>query len=96
MKNGHISSSHRKAQAVDVEAGVLLYTPAIWQVLTPLKVHSARLPLSFGLFYTKISKLDKSYCSRLRLPYSFVNRWRVSTSVFAVWISAGRSPSKRR
>ena len=34
------------------------------KVLTPLKVHSARLPLSFGLFYAKISKLDK----KLRLP----------------------------
>lgn len=29
------------------------------KVLTPLKVHSARLPLGFGLFYSKISKLDK-------------------------------------
>jgi alkylhydroperoxidase family enzyme len=29
------------------------------KVLTPLKVHSARLPLAFGLFYAKISRLDK-------------------------------------
>jgi alkylhydroperoxidase family enzyme len=29
------------------------------KVLTPLKVHTARLPLAFGLFYQKISKLDK-------------------------------------
>jgi alkylhydroperoxidase family enzyme len=29
------------------------------KVLTPLKVFSARLPLAFGLFYSKISKLDK-------------------------------------
>src|SRR5260370_35200164 len=34
------------------------------RVLTPLKVHTARLPLAFGLFYTKISKLDK----KLLLP----------------------------
>jgi len=34
------------------------------KVLTPLKVHSARLPPAFGLFYTKISKLDK----KLTLP----------------------------
>ena len=34
------------------------------KVLTPLKVHSARLPSGFGLFYTKIGKLDK----KLRLP----------------------------
>src|SRR5215469_13067826 len=29
------------------------------KVLTPLKVHSARLPSAFGLFYSKVSKLDK-------------------------------------
>ena len=29
------------------------------KVLTPLKVHSARLPPAFGLFYARISKLDK-------------------------------------
>jgi len=34
------------------------------KVLTPLKVHSARLPLAFGLFYTKIGRLDK----KLLLP----------------------------
>lgn len=34
------------------------------KVLTPLKVHSARLPLAFGLFYSKIGKLDK----KLTLP----------------------------
>ena len=34
------------------------------KVLTPLKVHSARLPLAFGAFYGKISTLDK----QLSLP----------------------------
>jgi hypothetical protein len=34
------------------------------KVLTPLKVHSSRLPPAFGLFYTKIGKLDK----KLTLP----------------------------
>jgi alkylhydroperoxidase family enzyme len=34
------------------------------KVLTPLKVHSARLPPAFGLFYSKIGKLDK----KLGLP----------------------------
>jgi alkylhydroperoxidase family enzyme len=38
------------------------------KVLTPLKVHSARLPLAFGLFYSKISKLDK----KLQLPPEMV------------------------
>jgi alkylhydroperoxidase family enzyme len=34
------------------------------KVLTPLKVFCARLPLAFGMFYGKISKLDK----KLTLP----------------------------
>jgi len=34
------------------------------KVITPLKVFCARLPLDFGLFYAKISKLDK----KLQLP----------------------------
>ena len=34
------------------------------KVLTPLKVFSARLPLAFGLFYSKIGKLDQ----KLLLP----------------------------
>jgi hypothetical protein len=34
------------------------------KVLTPLKVHSARLPPAFGLFYAKVNKLDK----KLLLP----------------------------
>src|SRR5215510_10168715 len=29
------------------------------KVLTPLKVHSARLPIAFGLFYGKVNRLDK-------------------------------------
>jgi alkylhydroperoxidase family enzyme len=34
------------------------------KVLTPLKVHSARLPAAFGLFYGKVSKLDKKLTLR--------------------------------
>jgi alkylhydroperoxidase family enzyme len=34
------------------------------KVLTPLKVHSARLPIAFGQFYVKIGQLDK----KLGLP----------------------------
>jgi alkylhydroperoxidase family enzyme len=34
------------------------------KVLTPLKVHSARLPPAFGLFYAKVSRLDE----KLELP----------------------------
>jgi len=38
------------------------------KVLTPLKVHSARLPPAFGLFYTKVGQLDK----KLTLPREIV------------------------
>jgi len=34
------------------------------KVLTPLKVHSARLPIAFGQFYAKVATLDK----KLLLP----------------------------
>jgi alkylhydroperoxidase family enzyme len=38
------------------------------KVLTPLKVHAARLPLAFGMFYSKVSRLDK----KLLLPPEMV------------------------
>src|SRR5580704_2394316 len=38
------------------------------KVLTPLKVHSARLPPEFGLFYGKVAQLDK----KLTLPPELV------------------------
>jgi hypothetical protein len=47
----------------------------------PLKVHSARLPPSFGLFYSKISKLDKKLLlppetAHIRLEHTFDDRNR--------------------
>jgi len=38
------------------------------KVVTPLKVHSARLPAAFALFYSKVSTLDK----KLVLPQDMV------------------------
>ena len=38
------------------------------KVLTPLKVHSARLPSAFGMFYSKVGQLDK----KLVLPLETV------------------------
>ena len=38
------------------------------KVPTPLRVHSARLPLAFGMFYGKVSKLDE----KLQLPPELV------------------------
>ncbi|NLR61672.1 carboxymuconolactone decarboxylase family protein [Chitinophaga polysaccharea] len=38
------------------------------KVLMPLKVHSVRLPAAFGMFYGKVSQLDK----KLQLPRELV------------------------
>lgn len=38
------------------------------KVLTPMKVHSARLPTAFGLFYAKVGQLD----NKLALPQEMV------------------------
>jgi len=38
------------------------------KVLTPVKVHSARLPAAFGMFYGKIGQLDK----KLSLPEEMI------------------------
>ncbi len=60
------------------------------KVLTPLKVHSARLPPGFGLFYTKIGKLDK----KLTLPAETVLLIReqvARTNVCLFCMDIGRS-----
>ncbi len=66
------------------------------KVLTPLKVHSARLPPAFGLFYTKIGKLDKKLLLPPETAQLIREQWRAPTSVFSACILADRSRSKRR
>jgi hypothetical protein len=56
------------------------------KVPTPVKVHSARMPTAFGMFYGKISTLDK----KLQLPRQ--NRWPELTSAFSASISGASSP----
>jgi alkylhydroperoxidase family enzyme len=53
-----------KPQGLIMKLAFYFTRPQFGKVLTPLKVHSARLPPAFGLFYTKIGKLDK----KLLLP----------------------------
>ena len=64
-------------------------------VLTPVKVHSARLPAAFGLFYAKIGKLDQ----KLTLPPETVLLIRQQVArlnlCFSASISAAPSLSKR-
>src|SRR5215471_19719943 len=60
------------------------------KVLTPLKVHSARLPAAFAMFYGKIGQLDK----KLLLPREtvFLIREQVArTNVCLFCIDIGRS-----
>jgi alkylhydroperoxidase family enzyme len=60
------------------------------KVLTPLKVHSARLPPAFGLFYTKIGKLDKKLL--LRPETALLIREQVArTNVCLFCMDIGRS-----
>jgi alkylhydroperoxidase family enzyme len=59
------------------------------RVLTPLKVHSARLPAAFGLFYSKVATLDK----KLTLPAETVMLIReqvARTNVCLFCIDIGR------
>jgi hypothetical protein len=65
------------------------------KVLTPLKVDSARLPPAFGMFYGKVSKLDK----KLTLPPKTVMLIREQVArinVCLFCISAGHSRSRRQ
>jgi hypothetical protein len=61
------------------------------KVLTPLKVHSARLPAAFGLFYARIGKLDKKLTLPRRWSCSSASRWRAPTSTSSAWTLAGHS-----
>ena len=60
------------------------------RVLTPVKVHSARLPAAFGMFYAKIGKLDKE----LTLPRETVLLTRehvVQINICSFCMDIGRS-----
>jgi len=59
------------------------------RVLSPLKIHSARLPAAFGLFYSKVAELDK----KLVLPAETVMLLReqvARTNVCLFCIDIGR------
>lgn len=60
------------------------------KVLTPLKVHSARLPIAFGQFYAKVGELDK----KLQLPRETIMLIReqvARTNVCLFCIDIGRA-----
>jgi len=53
-----------KPQGLSMKLAYYFTRRQFGKVITPLKVHSARLPPAFGLFYSKIPNLDK----KLLLP----------------------------
>src|SRR5262245_27603201 len=56
---GTFLSSIEKPRGLAMKLAYYFSRKQFGKVLTPLKVHSARLPAAFGLFYGKIGKLDK-------------------------------------
>lgn len=60
------------------------------KVLTPLKVHSSRLPPAFSLFYTKIGKLDKKL-SLARETVMFTREQVARTNICLFCIDIGRA-----
>src|SRR2546429_2316681 len=68
MNTNPLFSPIKKPKGLMMRLGYFFPRRQFGKVLTPLKVHSARLPIAFGLFYTKIGKLDK----KLQLPQEMV------------------------
>ncbi len=64
MKVDTFLSPIEKPQGLIMKLAYAMTRRQFGKVLTPLKVHSARLPPAFGLFYSKIPNLDK----KLLLP----------------------------
>ena len=60
------------------------------KVLTPLKVHSARLPAAFGLFYGKIGRLDQKL-ELQRETVMLIREQVARTNVCLFCIDIGRS-----
>jgi alkylhydroperoxidase family enzyme len=48
-----------KPKAAFMQLAYVMARRQFGKVITPLKVYCARLPVAFGLFYSKISELDK-------------------------------------
>jgi len=64
MKEDTLLPPIEKPQGLSMKLAYYFTRRQFGKVITPLKVHSARLPPAFGLFYSKIPNLDK----KLLLP----------------------------
>jgi alkylhydroperoxidase family enzyme len=59
LKEGTFLPPIEKPEGLIMKLAYYFTRKQFGKVLTPVKVHSARLPAAFGLFYAKIGKLDK-------------------------------------
>lgn len=78
-----------KPRGVFLKLAYLFTRKMFGKVPTPLKVHSARLPPSFGMFYNKISSLDK----KLTLPKEtqlMIREWVARINVCLFCMDIGR------
>ena len=57
-----------KPKGLTIKMAYYFMRKAFGKVPTPIKVHSARLPAAFGMFYGKVGQLDK----KLTLPRELV------------------------
>ena len=62
------------------------------KVPTPVKVFAARMPTAFGMFYGKISQLDKKLERPRETAFLIRNRWPGLTYAFSAPISGAFSP----
>lgn len=78
-----------KPRGVFLKLAYLFTRKMFGKVPTPLKVHSARLPPNFGMFYNKISSLDK----KLTLPKEtqlMIREWVARINVCLFCMDIGR------
>jgi alkylhydroperoxidase family enzyme len=83
----HISSPIENPQEPMMKLAYAMARRQFGKVVTPLKVFAARLPIAFGLFSSKISKLDK----KLQLPPETAMLIRERLNVCLFCIDIGRS-----
>jgi len=59
-EKGYLPSPYRKAEGLADEVSLFLYPAAVWQSAYTFKGAFRSVTLALGLFYSKISKLDKN------------------------------------
>jgi len=87
---GTFLSSIEKPRGLAMKLAYYFSRRQFGKVLTPLKVHSARLPAAFGLFYGKIGRLDQKL-ELQRETVMLIREQVARTNVCLFCIDIGRS-----